>query len=276
MNIPIFHMASFSRSGETLLQRCLNAHPDIEIVHQIQRVDTPEDLALFNHLMERAALTMPVDDPLLAHRKLGPKSVLVVKNAVWTHAHPRQGFTLVRNPFSVIMSAFRDAPDPDQRERQKRQQLRWARDIDPRMQHFMKNDDTLSSFLALYVRKLLQDRRDDLPFVRYEEFVAEPERWLRRIVAHLGLDWNDKVLKSHEDYPDKAIGHGGIKLSQPIHQGSTEKYKKLSPELQSHIYGLAHEVLLQYGYDWDGENLSTREVEGIFQEPNDVPVAARP
>lgn len=265
MNVPVFHMASFSRSGETLLQRCLNAHPNIEVVHQIQAPDSQEDLHLFNYLMYYPQTQIPADHPLLAHRKLQQKSVLVVKNAVWTHSHARQGFTLVRNPFSVVMSAFRDAPDAGQRERQKRQQVRWAREIDPRMRPFMKSDDTLSSFLALYTRKMLQDRRDGLPFLRYEDFVEEPERWLRKILAHLSLDWHDEVLKSHEGYPKGAIGHGGIKLDQPIHQGSTNKYKKISPELQSHIYGLTHEVLFQYGYEWDGQNIGMQsQVHGIL------------
>ncbi|MEQ6250831.1 sulfotransferase [Sulfitobacter sp. HNIBRBA3233] len=257
-------MASFSRSGETLLQRCLNAHPDIEVVHQIMARDIPEDLEVFDKFTQRKEQHIDIDAPLLKHRNLKPSSVLLLKNAVWVHGHPRRGFTLVRNPFSLIASSYREAPPPDQAKRQRAQQIRWARGIDPKMINMMDGSKTIHGFLALYSRKMLQDRRDGLPFVRYEDFVAEPEPWLRKIVAHLGLPWSDRVMKSHEDYAKGLKGHGGIKLWQPINQGSTNKYKAMSEAVKAHIYGLTHEVLHQYGYTWDGETLGLRAVDGML------------
>ncbi len=137
-------MASFSRSGETLMQRCLNAHPKIEVVHQILAPDTEDDIRLFRALMDRKDQTISSTHKLLAHRDFGPESILLLKNAVWTHKYPRRGFTLVRNPFSVVTSAKRDAPDPAQAERQKRQQLRWAKGIDPLTVGLMGEDPTLT------------------------------------------------------------------------------------------------------------------------------------
>ncbi len=96
----IFQMTSFSRSGETLLQRCLNGHPQIEVVHQIHEPDLKEDLELFHYLHKTKVTTIAHDHPKVAHRNLKPGSVLVLKNAVWTQTEPRKGFTLVRNPFS--------------------------------------------------------------------------------------------------------------------------------------------------------------------------------
>lgn len=262
MEIPIFHMASFSRSGETLLQRCLNAHPRIEVVHQIREPDSAEDIALFQHLMTRKAQTISIKDPLVAHRKLSENSILLLKNAVWCHSYPRRGFTLVRNPFSIVTSAFRDAPDPEQAERQKRQQFRWAKGIDPLTRGVQGQDPTLTGFMILYARKMLQDRLDGLPFVRYEDFVDAPETVLKKIVSHLGLEWSDRVMRSHEDYSEGQEGHGGIKLWSPIHKGSTDKYKKLSPQTKAQIYGISHEVLRRYGYTWDGVQLGLQDVEG--------------
>lgn len=264
MEIPIFHMASFSRSGETLLQRCLNAHPRIEVVHQIREPDSAEDIALFQHLMTRKAQTISIKDPLVAHRRLSEGSILLLKNAVWCHAYPRHGFTLVRNPFSVVTSAFRDAPGQAQAERQKRQQVRWAQRIDPLTKAAQETDPTLTGFLILYVRKMLQDRHDGLPFVRYEDFVEGPEAILRKIVAHLGLDWSPRVMLSHEDYREGQKGHGGIKLWKPINKGSTDKYQKLSPEQRAHVYGIAQEVLRQYGYSWDGAVLGLKNADGML------------
>ena len=257
-------MASFSRSGETLLQRCLNAHPDIEVVHQIREPDSPDDLKLFRHLIRRKEMTIPGNHPLLAHRTLSPNAVILVKNAVWTHAHPRQGFTLARNPFSIIVSAFRHTEESKTSEHQRKQQMRWCAEIDPLMMPYVQTAENLDGYLSLYSRKLLQDFRDGLPFVRYEDFVSDPETWLRRIVAHLGIDWSDRVLKSHEDYQQGETGHGKIKLWRPIHEGSTDKYKVLSEAQRARVYALTHEVLSNYGYGWDGEDLALREVPGII------------
>lgn len=254
-NIPIYHMASFSRSGETLMLRCLNAHPQIEVVHQIRHRDTPKDVELFNFLMEYPDKEIPSDHPKVSHRSLKPNSVLLLKNAVWCHATPRQGFTLVRNPFSVVTSAYRDTTDEAQQQRQRRQQLRWAHGIDPLTLPMAAGESTLHGFLALYARKMLQDWHDGLPFVRYEDFVTSPETILRKIVTQLGLDWSPRVLSSHEDYHEGQIGHGGIKLWQPINAGSMDKYSRLSPSDKATVYAMTNEVLRRYGYTWDGESL---------------------
>ena len=260
----IYHMASFSRSGETLMLRCLNAHPDIEVVHQIDEPDSAEDRELFKKFMSRKQKSISADDPIVLHRNLKPGSILLLKNAVWIHTYPRHGFTLVRNPFSVVASAKRENPPPPRITRQRLQQIRWANHIDRGLVPMMQSGTTLLGFLALYSRKMLQDRRDGLRFVRYEDFVLNPEVWLRKIVAHMGLPWDDQVLRSHEFYPKGLKGHGGINLGQPISAGSIEKYKSLSEITLSRIYGLTHEVLELYGYRWNGNEVVCTNADGML------------
>lgn len=254
----IFQMASFSRSGETLMQRCLGGHPKIEVVHQLHEPDTKGDLSLFRFLRNYDSTTISANHPRLAHRKLKPGTVLLLKNAVWTQNHPRNGFILIRNPFSIVASAFRDAPDADRAERQKDQQVRWAKTIDPLMMPAMSTDPTIVGFTALYARKMLHDIQSGLPFVRYEDFIQDPEKILRQIVAHMGLDWHDNTLKSHEAYKEGDIGHGGIKLWQAVHARSETKYKDLSAAAQSMTYSITHEALRAYGYHWDGKEVSVK------------------
>ncbi len=261
----IFHMASFSRSGETLMLRCLAAHPQIEVVHQIREPDHPKDMDLFRYLRAYKALEIDVKDAYVRHRNLGPGSVLLLKNAVWTHPYPRQGFTLIRNPFSIAVSGYRHVDKDSEGIRKNiNQHIRWCKDIDRQMLESIKSADILDGMMLLYQRKMFQDHLDGLPFVRYEEFVENPEPYLRKIVHHLGLDWSDEVLRSHEHYGEGELGHGKIKLWRPIHRESTAKYKQLSKEQASRIHALTKQSLDAYGYIWTGDEIHMTEVPGML------------
>ncbi len=259
-------MASFARSGETLMQRCLAAHPRVEVVHQIRMPDDKRDVALFKALQTRAARAIPADHPRLAHRSPAPDAVLVLKSAVWCHPHPRRGFALVRNPFSVALSGERHlTDDPARDRRQRRQQGRWAEGIDPGLAQFVVEAPILDGWLALHSRKLLQDRRDGLPFVRYEEFVTDPEPVLRAVLAHMGLPWDDAVLRSHEAYAEGEIGHGLIRLSEPVHPGSAESWRRMAPALQRRVHAVMHEAMTVHGYLWDGGSLTLAKAPGLLR-----------
>jgi len=258
-------MTSFSRSGETLLQRCLNAHPLIEIVHHLNEPDAREDIDLGWFLMDYDGLTISSDHPMLAHRDLKPGAVLLLKNATWISKLPRDGFTLVRNPFSVTASGDRIAPPPPKAARQRHQQRRWATNIDEKMVPAMSARATIVGFLALYNRKMMHDKQSGFPFVRYEDLTHDPEKYLRKIVSHLGLDWDDSVLRSHEAYSEGEVGHGGIKLWKPIHSESSDKYKKLPERSKSLIYSMTYSSLDAFGYEWDGSEFSLKDgVEGMM------------
>ncbi|MDI7862100.1 sulfotransferase [Rhizobiaceae bacterium n13] len=258
-------MASFSRSGETLVQRCLNAHPDIEVVHQIRDPDTKEDMELFRFLKRSGNSALASNNRLLAHKKLHDRSVLVLKNAVWIHKGPRQGFILVRNPFSLAVSSFRHNENPDSEVTHRKQQVRWCNGIDSLMLPYVRTTDNLSAWMALYTRKMLHDFNSGLPIVRYEDFIADPERSLRKIVRHLGLEWSDRLLQSHADYEQGEIGHGKIKLWRPIHQNSSEKYKRLTHQQLGLVYSLTAPVLDAYGYRWDGSTIEALDFDDRFR-----------
>jgi len=256
----IYQLASFSRSGETLLLRCLNAHPDIEVVHQINEPDSEKDLSLFRKIRFNSNVhEISGDDPDVSHRNLGPSSVLLVKNAVWSDYTVRRGFILARNPFSVVMSAYRhQSPNAQSLAHQIRQQLRWSTGIDDRISLFIKDSSPLDGFLTLYTRKMLHDYNSGLPYIRYEDFVVNPEPTLRSITDYLGLKWSDSVLNSHTLYNQGVYGHGKIKLWQPIHPGSLDKYKTLSSTILSKIYSFTWYALECYGYQWNGSELTLR------------------
>lgn len=254
--VPIFHLSSFARSGETLLLRCLAAHPDIEVVHQLKRKDDPADLRLFKFLMSYAPTEIQDAHEKARHRALGSNSVLLLKSSVWVHRFPRRGFCLVRNPFSVITSLITVDHGT---EGFSNRLARWASLMDPALVPVMKSEPPALAAAVLYNRKILKDARDGLPILRYEDFVQSPETWLRRILDHVNLPWTDRVLTSHLDHDVGDLGHGGIDLSRPVDNKSAEKFRRLEPRTLNLINAVCHEAMDRLGYRWDGQDLRLAE-----------------
>ncbi|NKN36328.1 sulfotransferase [Agrobacterium sp. a22-2] len=264
MEHPVYQMTSFSRSGETLLQRCLDAHPKIRAVHQIAKVDTERDLSLFEHLRTSGATTLRSGHAAISHWDIAPGTAVLMKNATFIDKHERRGFILIRNPFSVVFSAHRYRQDEEQWKRNRLQQVRWCKTIDKAMLPYIQTGEILDTFLALYTAKMMHDFNSGLPIVRYEDFILNPEAELRKVVGHFGLEWDDMVIRSHEKYSEGEFGHGNIKLWQPIHNKSMDKYNELDARMLSRIYSLTRPVLDAYGYGWDGKKIDLGAIDQRF------------
>ena len=244
-------MSSFSRSGETLLLRCLSAHPDVHIVHNLTKPPEPkEDLALFHFIKNRKELNVSRKHPKVVAAGASDKKVLLVKNAVWEHKYPYKGFVLARNPLSVVQS-FKLIQEPQKKiEYRKAQYERWFTGIDPRLLEALDHDNTVL-LCALYNRKMYPLAKSGLPIIRYEDFVADHEKYLRQIVSTLGLEWSDEVMKSHLNYKEGEYAHGHLPLWRDIHQGSTDKYKQLPKDILALVHGLTYPTLQALGYNFD-------------------------
>lgn len=67
--------------------------------------------------------------------------------------------------------------------------------------------------------------------VRYEDVVANVEREARRIIEHIGLEWNDACLKFYEtERPVKTASLAQVR--QPIYSTSVGRWKKYEPYLK--------------------------------------------
>ncbi|MEK6243936.1 MAG: sulfotransferase [Pseudomonadota bacterium] len=67
--------------------------------------------------------------------------------------------------------------------------------------------------------------------VRYEDVVADVEKQARRIIAHIGLEWNDACLKFYEtERPVKTASLAQVR--QPIYNTSVGRWKKYEPYLK--------------------------------------------
>jgi len=254
----IYHMASFSRSGETVMLRCLNAHPALHVVHQIMDPDVSEDMELFRFLKDYQPGEVASTQREVKAAKVPAGKALMLKNAVWTHQFPFKGFVLVRNPLSVVNSFKLLKEGEEKIEARKKQLCRWARQIDEQLIPAVRQDSNMSAVCMLYNRKMAPLARMGLPIVRYEDFVNHPERILRGLFERLGLPWDDAVLRSHENYAEGSYGHGHIPLWQPIHDKSADSWKKLPPGVVSRIYGMTYPVMRDFGYDMIDKQLVLR------------------
>lgn len=276
LSVRMLH--SFSRSGETMLLRALAAHPMIHVVHDLAATNTPVEQQLASRIRFKGENEIPADDPAFAGRDYPEGSIVVLKNAIWTPRFPVQGFVLARNPFSVILSigGFSERKF-ERRERRRvfthlyrylrkievpptevREKLaRWSRHIDPRMAAFVRAAEPVTGLARLYDRKMVGAFQTGDPILRYETFVKNPETPLRALIAHFGLPWDERVVKSHEAYRQGEIGHGGIKLWEPIHGGAVDSYKKIAPPDIDLIYALTAPACASFGYGIDKERQLT-------------------
>lgn len=92
----------------------------------------------------------------------------------------------------------------------------------------------LGAFYATYRRlmahwhQVLPGRILDLP---YEGVVADPERWSRALIAHIGLPWDARCLDFHET--DRTVRTASAwQVKQPIYKRSVARWKRYEQELQ--------------------------------------------
>jgi hypothetical protein len=217
--VPIVLMTSFARSGETLLQRSLNAHPRIMTLQQIKAGVDPAARKILNKIRQSRSTSVWLPGKFAAKRG-GPGTLLLVKNGVWTHHYPYRGFVLARNPFSIVASMKRYAIDHLETEEYRRSRLaRWAKGIAPSLVKATATESETILLAQLYLKQMSAALDTGHLAIRYEDFINDPEAELRRIVACLGLPWDDRVLSAEKDYPEGEIGHGGIELWKPIRTG---------------------------------------------------------
>jgi hypothetical protein len=259
-NHRILHMASFSRSGETLLLRCLDAHPNIHVVHQIREPDRKCDLALFRFLMEYQHTDIDAAHPLVKQCGVAPGATIILKNAVWTHAHDFKGFVLARNPFAVIQSFKLINETAEKHAFRQKQISRWAKYIDEQLLSAANEADHLEMICMLYSRKMFPLLELNLPILRYEDFVQQPLNTLKSLLIQLDIPWDARVLESHTLYPQGLHGHGRIKLWEPIHSNSLDSWKARLPKTTvARIYGMTAQLMKGYGYHFKDGELTLRD-----------------
>jgi hypothetical protein len=254
--IPIVHVASMARSGETVFLRSLNAHPLIYNLVNLEEKDNNPETDLFRFLQHYRPNKIDVNHPLMEKLNLTPNQTLLVKQGVWEHKYPFNGIVLVRNPISVYASmiSYNGASSPEEFKARKqaltRNCKRWLKDIDNNLLDSFSSLNAIEQFCTFYNRRMYPLSQLGLPIVHYEEFCLNPEPYLKKILSYFSLKYNKSVTQSHLQYSDKQTGHGLINLAEPINVQSLDKWKKhISQKEFNIIAALTYNTCQAFGYE---------------------------
>jgi len=235
-DVPIYHVASMARSGETLLLRILSTHSRIHVVHNLREADTDNEKALFDFLRTYPETSINSSHHLLRHIPLAPGDCIVVKQGVWQHRFPFRGIVLARNPASIFASLLRyDQPQsseqpPGSWSANQERLTRWLADIAPNALEQFFRLPPLAQFATFYNIRMGHLVDLEHPIVHYENLVSSPAHYVKFILEHLGLPFEAATLESHAVYYSGEKGHGKNDLSLPINTTSLLSYQSMLTE----------------------------------------------
>ncbi|NBB50761.1 hypothetical protein GVN24_21000 [Rhizobium sp. CRIBSB] len=99
----------------------------------------------------------------------------------------------------------------------------WTRSL-VHMARYFKGEDRLHAHWS----EVLGER---LLTVQYEDLVNEPDQWMRRIIAHVGLEWEEQVRDFHQT--DRAVTTASFaQVRQPLYSSSKEAWRKYERHLK--------------------------------------------
>lgn len=254
--IPIKHVASFARAGETMTLRMLASHPRIHVPLQIQQAEDVVDQKFVARVVDQELQSISVDDPYARARGLIPGSVVVVKQGVWA---PRafDGIVLVRQPFAFVASML----ECDRQEglpnghgqrlvfaRTYERLLRWSERMDQALCARINATDDVVDALGVYYRwRVSWLTKRGLPIFRYELVVKEPKKSSEAMCQALGVEFDDAILDSHNHHRGK-VGHGKNDLERPIDASSLDKWRALDLSVRRRILRTCSGAAFQAGY----------------------------
>ena len=243
---PAF-LVGFPRSGTTLLEQVLAAHPGVVALEEQENLaDAVGPLLLAPDALERWA-TLP------------PAELASYRAAYWKRAQaglvrPQGGRLLVdKLPLNLallplIHRLFPDAPII--------LALRDPRDVmlscyrnrfamNPAMFQFLSLDTAAGYYDA--VMRLADASRERLPLavheVRYEDVVNDLRATAGRLVEFLGLPWNDDLMNPSETARRRQIRTpSASQVVRPIYRTSIGQWRNFEPQLTPILPRLEHWV----------------------------------
>lgn len=253
---PLF-VVGFPRSGTTLLEQLLDAHPDLASFDEqpfLQRLVTrmnaappgyPEGLATMSAARRREDRKRYFADVARQRPDLGARRP-VDKNPLYLIRLPlvaalfpdAQAVLALRHPCDVVLSC-------------------WMQNF--RAPAFAVTFETLASTARMYDRvfRTYFSFRDAIGVpthvLRYEDLVADVEGEGRRLFAFLGLDWRDELL----GFTERAKTRGVIstpsytQVVQPVNRRAVGRWQAWRPWFEGEVLDVLAPWVARFGYAVD-------------------------
>ncbi|SDF57540.1 Flp pilus assembly protein TadD, contains TPR repeats [Limimonas halophila] len=217
--VPVF-IVGMPRSGTTLVEQIISSHPEVH---------GAGELPLMNTIMQE---TGTFDRDTIA--RIGPRYVETVRQdaphaARITDKMPGNfanlGAIVAAMPKAAIIHCRRDPVDTC---------FSCFKQNFARGQHWSFDLTELGEQYRLYA-DLMDHWREVMPGrfleVDYEDVVADTETMARRLIAHVGLEWDDACLAFHEtERPVKTASK--MQVRQPIYGSSVAKWRRFEQRLE--------------------------------------------
>ena len=234
---PIF-ILGMPRSGTTLLEQVLCAHPDIGTAGELRdlaRIARTFSMTAsqpwpfcINELGQDEILKM-ASDYLGSLERQNPKDAFVIDKMPQNFLHTGLAAALfpeatlihcVRDPLDTCLSSyFQIFPSG----------IDFAYDLED-LGHYYRHYQNLMD----YWQKILGSRLIEL---RYEELVSGPRQALQPILEKLNLPWSDACL-SHQESIQRVDTLSLYQVRQPLNKGSTQRWRNYEKHLDPLIRAL--------------------------------------
>lgn len=255
---PIF-IVGFPRSGTTMVEQILSTHPAVaagDELHLIWELAAaapkmlgsalgyPECLADLWFGDNQAALETFRDFYLKKARQLG---VVVPRVPFFTDKMPLNETNLglislvfpeapvvhvIRHPFDVVLSCyFNDLTHGNC----------MSYDLLSAARHYVLTRELVDHYLA--------NMDVNYHAVRYEDIVEDPEPHCRRLLEHVGLDWDPRCLDFHEN-PRFARTASYAQVTERLYRSSRYRYRNYLRHLEP-VKALLAPVIERLGYGAD-------------------------
>jgi hypothetical protein len=252
-------MASMARSGETLLLKILACHDKVKVVHNLDAKDDLKKEKTFETLKNYQKDKVFRLNALFNHYELKKGDVLLLKQGVWEHKYPFNGFVLARNPISIYSSLKVYDRNLEQYDadtnfwfNNNERLIRWSKSMNEELMSELMNAPPFEQFVKFYNYRMGYLFKLNIPIIRFEDLVNETKETLIKVCEILGVEFQPKLMESHNFYGEGLIGHGQNDLSKPINKDVLEKYKcNINIEEFEYIADNTKEVSSKYGYSFE-------------------------
>jgi tetratricopeptide (TPR) repeat protein len=249
---PVFQVG-FPRSGTTLLENMLAAHPKIVTLQEQDSImpiieaigDTPDTLCQLDRLAVSEINELRARYWEKARRDGASNSdpIMIDKyptNLVWLGVLGRifpdaKIILCLRDPRDCVLSAF---------------QQHFA--INPEMYRTLTLDDCANLYdacMAAGMASIKSLPKQQIITVRYDDLIADHERQIKRVLDHLALDWDDEIRNYRVQASQRRITTPSApQVVQPLYTSSLGKWTRYATQMKP-IMATLENWVNEFGYD---------------------------